>query len=1527
MAPHTSTISKKGKHGGARKGAGKPSAAVRRQREASSLRAFQRAVQRNRGRASLQEESNATQEVRGNQETLDPRPPPPYPPPPSPPPSPPRNNADNLNEIPLSTLSSVHAHGRKLTGIVKDQIHQLSNVKTREKCIAAVKKGAFWERPKFIMSGDIIDLKTSWRHFFKLSVFNWFPLELMSNNWMPGCPNCKKRLLKHGFLTHHPARLIFGLRENYLLHAPQRLKCGACAVTRENELQSGVPKEKRTKSTWLTTDMDILTQIYGVYPSLEDAFPCILTHINGIDKGLMELVVEYPTKGLGPASLSDALVTFHERNWQRKENGWAIFVKQRLLNPTIRDLAINRNEIEKCPSYFSKEICGAIPSTSYLTHMFCKYIDSIRFYLDSEVLKRSRSSECASLDASYKIFKYLMKSGDAGKAYDTLHTVSNEYNEIIGQKWSNGDSHQEIIPNLQQLRDLGLQPKLVYTDVPERDRAMLEHVFPQLLEGVDRNAFHKARQDALACGLQNVPMRGSTVYLYSFENAIAALHVLTESISNTSDPNDKLIALDCEWPVYFQPNQQTSGKVSILQLATPVLNDAYIFELYSLETSMVQFGVHLRRLFSISDVSFLGCNHKSDITLLRSDWPQLNLPDISCERIIDIRDVALSRGITKRGLGNNSLEALSAKAGYYLPKDNEIRVGSRFDCRNGSLKNDTEALKYCHLDVEMPILLYKLWRNMPVLTDRIEKKDLTIGMIVDLMSASKEIIEPIAVGKVVKINGTSTCGINLNKGIVNRCEVKILQVYNPNGVIHFPRKEDRTNCACQRFEHGTISAKCNMYCFGALGDPPFRIVEVSSRLRCSTTEILNDDDNEESSKESEPLIEENPLNESTHDSISNNNSNEDEENDDLLEDIEGSEEFEDDLQNSQGIIAKDHMTILDKMHLPTNIEDELNHQAEEVLQCDDEVDFNELLELNDDENEDNDLDEWVSLDQLSPLAVKLVDATDPSSIIEAADSYIKEYYYSSFDSDEQEKRYPILTKVLGDPFHVMDRVKVPMHHDFKIAYFRSLRAAIFILHPEDVTALKTVLNITSAKEWNRVLAFNFKYIAKRVRRKIPPPDLLYLRIKRTFDFFANQKDSKTGKPLFNEEAKRKAKLVLELVKSGYLSDPHGYCLYTKQIDMHGQPKKDKHGLQLYRSVRGTSSLESLHRILSNNFGHTYAGPHYSDCLLALIRHNRNWRASIEHRPDFPKLRHYDGLAIDRINDLYVEIFGEPKYRNWVHTNDALPPSPHVSLFGITPIISEYNKETQSHTAFIPGRNGKDFLASRQGSNIAFLPVANSKHENTLYAEFMQDALRTGSSLGRLRTFEDMAKKWNQRARGKVNNIYKKLPIHLVRHYKEWRKRKSRKEATNTPECNALLNALEHVVTMDSNIDPLVSDTREPRPLSFSRVASTLTNDTTTATTSTTTDQRGAAASSSGNVQIHFLKRTSKRCGSAECKKDISLWQACKGGYDRKLCRLIPSNLRVKRKVLNKRVCQVCLEGDCPGHNKRSRCPKYVADEE
>jgi hypothetical protein len=39
----------------------------------------------------------------------------------------------------------------------------------------------------------------------------------------------------------------------------------------------------------------------------------------------------------------------------------------------------------------------------------------------------------------------------------------------------------------------------------------------------------------------------------------------------------------------------------------------------------------------------------------------------------------------------------------------------------------------------------------------------------------------------------------------------------------------------------------------------------------------------------------------------------------------------------------------------------------------------------------------------------------------------------------------IFTRVLGDDFLVMDRIKVPKDHEYKSAYFRALCTAIFLM--------------------------------------------------------------------------------------------------------------------------------------------------------------------------------------------------------------------------------------------------------------------------------------------------------------------------------------------------------------------------------------------------------------------------------------------------------------------------------------------------
>lgn len=65
---------------------------------------------------------------------------------------------------------------------------------------------------------------------------------------------------------------------------------------------------------------------------------------------------------------------------------------------------------------------------------------------------------------------------------------------------------------------------------------------------------------------------------------------------------------------------------------------------------------------------------------------------------------------------------------------------------------------------------------------------------------------------------------------------------------------------------------------------------------------------------------------------------------------------------------------------------------------------------------------------------------------------------------------------------------------------------------------------------------------------------------------------------------------------------------------------DRDGLWLYRCFRGTNLAESMHQVLTMSFGHTRAGPRYSDNLLALVRHRFNWRASERNRPHFPQVR-------------------------------------------------------------------------------------------------------------------------------------------------------------------------------------------------------------------------------------------------------------------------------------------------------------------
>ena len=74
----------------------------------------------------------------------------------------------------------------------------------------------------------------------------------------------------------------------------------------------------------------------------------------------------------------------------------------------------------------------------------------------------------------------------------------------------------------------------------------------------------------------------------------------------------------------------------------------------------------------------------------------------------------------------------------------------------------------------------------------------------------------------------------------------------------------------------------------------------------------------------------------------------------------------------------------------------------------------------------------------------------------------------------------LTTHVLGGGFCIMDRVKVPMHLNFKSVYFQDFRVACFIMDAGDAKRAKKFME-KKGRSWNIAMIFNFSYIDLRVK--------------------------------------------------------------------------------------------------------------------------------------------------------------------------------------------------------------------------------------------------------------------------------------------------------------------------------------------------------------------------------------------------------------------------------------------------------------
>lgn len=831
---------------------------------------------------------------------------------------------------------------------------------------------------------------------------------------------------------------------------------------------------------------------------------------------------------------------------------------------------------------------------------------------------------------------------------------------------------------------------------------------------------------------------------------------------------------------------QYSGNVNIITVTSDLVSYTVLIELYNFKDDSNQLrriGEALESLFRTNVDKIVGNKHLSDYTKLQNQYPQMKLPNDLRTKFDDVGEMAIARGVTTRGKNKTKLDTLLKEAGYHLEKHPSLRVGEVFGSSNGVLSSD--AIKYAQLDVEGPILLFRLYDELPVLNTRLHHTaTLAVGDKVDVMPENSSCVGAIAQGKIVKVNGYCD---ELSRAKLSKWQVlvEIEKVFDPDGIIHYPvSKNKRHQCSCGCTVHHKIEDHCDFYLYRQYGKPKFHVIELKSRLR-KTVEGYNYPECVYTDPSSNSIANDTDITFGERRELADVN---------FSEAVIVETEEDADLNEQEDISTDSSSEQFENL-----AREQLLQINEDLEEFDETVDEGDMRIDDDDNNSDeNDAGEPTP-EQIHTLAQHELNETI-ETILREADSSIEDLRRKFENTDFENmsiddlRNLDLPKSVLADIFHLMDRAKVPKNHSFTSIYFRALRAAMFIMHDEDVKKVKEVLRTKADTTWEQKLAYDFDYIAQRVRRFAPPPSVLYNRLSAVFEFFKDKRDAKTGKVLFNDKARKNFHAVLELVKKGYASDPDGVCLYSPKTNRDGKVMKDKDGLPLYRSLRGTSNLESFHQYLTTSFGHTSAGPRYSDCLLTVLRHFFNWRMSLRNRPNFPKIRHYHGLLIDRTNALYEEVFGHKKYDEWISFAECLPAA---SPFGVVPVSEEISSAitaTEHDEKLIKANQNLSYLARRQKCPVPVLPV-RGKDEYQKYHRHMQEALANNQDLN---TFTAFRERWNASGISVQNKIFPKSEIHLCRHFKGWTKNRSSRDAEVSSGSHLLINTLQHVPASDQD---------------------------------------------------------------------------------------------------------------------------------
>ncbi|KAJ7193645.1 hypothetical protein GGX14DRAFT_577092 [Mycena pura] len=231
---------------------------------------------------------------------------------------------------------------------------------------------------------------------------------------------------------------------------------------------------------------------------------------------------------------------------------------------------------------------------------------------------------------------------------------------------------------------------------------------------------------------------------------------------------------------------------------------------------------------------------------------------------------------------------------------------------------------------------------------------------------------------------------------------------------------------------------------------------------------------------------------------------------------------------------------------------------------------------------------------------------------------------------------------------------------------------IFIRDGEDEVKVRKVLEQKGIR-WEYAIRVKKVVLNRRIRRYIPCSEKLVKDLSVLFTCFQDLREA-DGKQFFSKEARKQAAALIETARLGFLSDPPGTALYYCT----GQ---DKNGLNLYRTVRGTNSVEGgVHKQIRRIFGSLHASLALTETILGNWFLRRNRRIGHYNRTGTKWNNHFDVWLLDEIVETAIQLDMKPTFPEPQLLATRIATS---EMFGIIPITPQLAKAMKSPSFPLP----------------------------------------------------------------------------------------------------------------------------------------------------------------------------------------------------------------------------------------------------